>query len=224
MSQENEEIKNKENDVGETLKNPNQIMKAPKSEAEINELILKKLEALEDNQEKLADKINNAPEVVVNTNPNSGFDITKLSLEERQALKEMLSATPDSINRKNKVATLSIRKIYDKYVVAFGKAYLNLVDDQVLQKKVERHYIPVLFFGEDKMIPVDYRDFQLSERVNCEIIDKVVKLEPKIEGEVMSRETGTLVNLVRQEVKTFFKIKLPTGEIIEALDGEFANA
>lgn len=186
----------------------------------LNERILAKLESIESRQDAIEDSLlNNKPDSNINT---SGFDVTKLSLAERQALKEALAFTPDANVKKNNGNTLTLRKIEGKYVIAFGKAYKQLVDDEVLQKKVEREYIKISFFGEEKPSIVSYRDFQLSERVSVEIVEKIAKTIPVSEGQIMSKQTGSLIEANKMVVADSFKIRLPEGDLV-TINGEYAN-
>jgi hypothetical protein len=157
-------------------------------------------------------------------NPESPlpFDLTRLSKEQLQSLKSMLAATPDAQIRKKKNPTVFLRRIDGKMVQDFKRALLALVDDPENRRQVERHVIPVKFFGEDKYVDVLYSLFINSERVQCEVKKSRNEVIEIVEGEVMSAETGRLVDMVKKEVKYWFIVKLPDGEEVE-IEAKVAN-
>lgn len=151
------------------------------------------------------------------------FDITKLSREQIQTLKQMLAATPDTQQRKKSNPKIFLRRIEDKMVADYKRAYIALVNDPENNRKVERHVIPIKFFGEETYQDVLYSQFINSERVACEVIQTRQQVEEYIEGETISRETGLPVEMVRKEVKYWFTVKLPSGETVE-VEARLANA
>lgn len=151
------------------------------------------------------------------------FDVTKLSRDQLQYLKQMLAATPDTQKRKKSNPKVFLRRIDDKIVSDYKRAYLALVNDPENNRKVERHVIPIKFFGESTYQDVLYSQFINSERVACEVIQTRQQVEEYVEGETISRETGLPVEMVRKEVKYWFTVKLPSGETAE-IEARLANA
>jgi hypothetical protein len=151
------------------------------------------------------------------------FDLSKLDRTQLQALKAMLEATPVGVSRKRGNPIVTLRKIDGKIAIDFKRAYLGLVKDHELNREVERHIIPIKFFGDKEFTNMLYKTFIESERVNCEVLDYRQKVEEFEEGQTYSRETGQLVEMVRKEVRTWFNIKLPNGEVVE-IEGRIANA
>lgn len=153
----------------------------------------------------------------------TAFDISKLSKEQIQQLKQMLNATPDSIQRKRENPKVKLRKIDNNIVIDFNNAYLGLVKDPANNREVEKHIIPVKFLGSEEYTPILYSKFINSERVDCEILGIKQKKNEIVEGETISRETGTLVDMIRVQIETTFEIKLPNGEVLE-IPAKMANA
>ncbi len=151
------------------------------------------------------------------------FDITKLSRDQIQQLKAMLNATPDASRRKKENPRVRLRRIDGQFVQDFKNAYLALVEDKENRREVERHVIPVLFIGAKDFTNVMYSRFINSEQVACEVVDFRQKIEEIPEGEVVSRETGTLVEMVRKEMRVWYTVKLPDGSTVE-IEGKVANA
>jgi len=151
------------------------------------------------------------------------FDVKSLSRDQLQTLKAMLNATPDTQKKKKGNPKIFLRRIDDKLICNFKRAYLSLVDDPENNRKVERHIIPVQFFGEKEFKNILYSSFINSERVACEVISTRNKEEEFNEGETVSRETGTLVDMIRKEIRYWFTVKLPNGETTE-IEARLANA
>lgn len=151
------------------------------------------------------------------------FDIGNLTADQLSLLKSQLAVTPERVPTKKKNAITELRCINGKFVAATKNAYLTLVYDPTRMTEVETHKIPVRFAGETDYKDIIYTEFMKSERVACEIMSIRQEESIRIEGEVVQRETGRLVN---QEVKTinyFFTVKLPDGTITE-ITGSAANA
>ena len=153
----------------------------------------------------------------------SAIDITKFSREQLQTLKAMLNATPDNQKRVKTAPRVFLRRIDGKFVCDFKRAFLKLVDDPENNRKVERHVIPIKFFGEKDFTDIKYSDLINSERVACEVMSTRSKIEEFNEGETISRETGLLTEMIRKEQRNWFTIKLPTGETVE-IEAKLANA
>lgn len=151
------------------------------------------------------------------------FDITKLNRDQIQTLKAMLNATPDASTRKKQNPRIRLRRIDGQFVQDFKNAYLALVEDKENRREVERHVIPVQFIGSKEFTNVMYSRFINSEQVACEVIDYRQKVEEIPEGETISRQTGTLVEMVRKEMRVWYTVKLPDGSTVE-IEGKVANA
>jgi hypothetical protein len=151
------------------------------------------------------------------------FDITKLSAEQLQSLKAMLNATPDRAMAKAKNPVVLLRRIGGKIVVDFKNAYLALVFNAERRGDVEEHKIPVLFHGEKEYTDILYRDFMQADQVRTEIIGTRTEETPVVEGEVVSKETGRLTEMVVKVPSYFFTVKLPDMEPFE-LEAKVVNA
>lgn len=150
------------------------------------------------------------------------FDITKMSREQIQSLKQMLASTPDTQTRKKQNPTTALRRIDGKFVEDFKRAYNGLVDDPENNRKVERHIIPIKFFGETEYKAIRYADFINSERVSCEITATRTHTDEIIEGETISRETGMPVEVIRKDIIAWYTVKLPDGSLVE-IKGTVSN-
>ena len=151
------------------------------------------------------------------------FDMGKLTAEQLQLLKSMLAVTPERVATKKANARTFIRTIGGKYVVSTKNSYLALVYDPTRLSEVETHKMPVKFAGEDKFTDVIYTEFMKAERVPCEILRIREEKGRRVEGEVVQRETGKIVEMEVTIVNYFFTVKLPDGTTTE-VDGSAANA
>jgi len=151
------------------------------------------------------------------------FDINSLSREQLQSLKALLNSTPEGQIRESKNPVVTLRKIDGKYIIDFKRAMLGLVKDGETGRDVERHLIPVKFKGEEEFVSVLYSNFINSERVPCEVLSHKEEKKPVVEGQTFSRKRGTMVDMVRTQVISYFTIKLPEGETID-IEGRLANA
>jgi hypothetical protein len=185
----------------------------------------KKKDVVKDISDKLSEapveeqKKENAPEAK-NT---QAFDLATLTPEQLQSLKAMLNATPDTITREKGNPIVTLRRIDDKFVMDFKNAHIALVEDPENNRKVERHFIPVLFQGEEEYVNVLYQTFIDAERVPCEVVQTHTNTKRIVEGQTRSRETGSIVEVVRTEVNNSFTVKLPDGETVE-IQSKLANA
>lgn len=159
----------------------------------------------------------------IKTETPLAFDISKLSKDQLQALKSMLAATPDTGKKKQQKPQIKIRTIDGNIVRDFKNAYLALVRDSVNNRDVERHKIPVKFFGSEEYVDILYSNFMQAEFTVFEVVSTRREIEEIVEGETISRETGTPVDLVVKRIKDFFTIKLPSGELVE-VPAKIANA
>ncbi len=150
------------------------------------------------------------------------FDINKLQPEQLQQLKAMLAVTPDRLSRKKANARTFLRNINGGFVTATKPAYLALVYDATRLSEVETHKIPVKLHNSDKWTDIIYTDFMKADRVPCEILSIREERGRRVEGEVVQRESGRLVEMEVTTVNYFFKVKLPTGEEVE-IEGSASN-
>ncbi len=150
------------------------------------------------------------------------FDIKSLSKEQLQTLKSMLGATPEDRKKVKESPRIRLRRIEGKIVVNFKNAFLALIDDPANLRKVEKHMIPVLYQNETEYVNVLYSTFINSEQIFCKVLGGNSNVKEVIEGETISRETGTLVDVIRKDPVYNFIVELPGGEQI-TIDGKVAN-
>jgi len=151
------------------------------------------------------------------------FDFSKLTAEQIQILQAKLAAQPHKMTRKSKTNVVRLRRIGGKIVSDFKNAYTDLIDDPENNRKLNRHVIPIKFFGEEKYNIMLYSDFINAEQVSCEVMSERKEIEEIIEGEVvMHRESGKLVDMVRRVSHKWYTIKLPSGEVVE-IEARLAN-
>lgn len=150
------------------------------------------------------------------------FDLSKMSREQIQTLKQMLASTPDTQTRKKQNPRIALRQIEGRIIEDFKNSYNGLVDDPANNRKVEKPLIPIKFYGDAQYYPVLYSTFINSDRVSCEVISSRNQTEEVIEGETISRETGMPVEMIRKDMRTWFTIKLPSGEQVE-IEAKVAN-
>lgn len=151
------------------------------------------------------------------------FDLSKLSLDQMQALKQALNATPDSATRKKENPVVQLRTNNGKIVIDFKRAYLGLVEDPENHRQIERHLIPVLLEGERDYINVRYTEFMQYDRIKCEIVSTRKENDDIVEGTVISNETGQPTEMLVKRTKDFFTVKLPDGRRLE-IEAKMANA
>lgn len=154
--------------------------------------------------------------------PAPAIDITQLTTEQLQALKAALSATPDRASTADKAKEVKIRRIGDKYVVDFKRAYLTYMMDETEQRKVETHIIPVKYEGAADFVDVRYKVFMQADQVKCKVLDMQKREVPVTEGETYD-EHDRLVEMVRTEVVYSLLIQTPEGREL-TVDGKVANA
>lgn len=155
--------------------------------------------------------------------PKSTFDLASLTPDDLAILKAKLNATPDRLIRKKGNPIVTMRKLDDKFIVKFKRAYQKQILNEELQKKEEIHIIPVLFYGETEYVDVRWDVFQMSERVKCEVIDMKSREEEVFDGVTVSRETGQEVEMYKKYVRHFFTVQLSETEKVE-IEAEYANA
>lgn len=151
------------------------------------------------------------------------FDLSKLSLDQMQALKQALNATPDSSTRKKENPVVLLRVINGMIVKDFKRAFLGLVEDPENHRQVERHLIPVLLEGQRDYTNMRYTEFMQSERVKAEIISTRKENDDIVEGTVQSNETGRPTEMLVKRTKDFFTVKLADGRTLE-IESKMANA
>lgn len=142
---------------------------------------------------------------VENTMP---FDITKLSLEQLQALKSALNVTPEATKKRKGNIVIKLREIEGKYVVDFSKAYSGLVRDHENMRDVNVLKIKVRFHGETEFQEMLYADFMNSKQKGFEVSNIRVEPEEEVQGEVVSAETGQLVEMVVKNEVRFYTINI----------------
>lgn len=161
-------------------------------------------------------------DIPVSETPAPAIDISNLSQEQLQALKAALSATPDRANTADQAKVVKVRRINDKYVVDFKRAYLTYMLDETEQRKVETHIIPVKLEGAEDFVDMRYKVFMQADRVNCKVKDMQQREVPIVEGETTD-EHGRLVEMVRKEVVYSLVVTTPEGRELN-IDGKVANA
>lgn len=155
------------------------------------------------------------------------FDLANMSPEQLQTLKAMLNVTPDRAQQKRgnirvKIRTISQNEV-PRYIVDFKRARTALAYATETGKEFESHRIEVLLNGDTAYTDMMYPEFMEAERVAVEVISQREEKDTLIEGEVVQRETGKLINKEVNIVKYFYTVKLPDGTTAE-LQGSLANA
>lgn len=183
-----------------------------------------------------------APSAEVANGPSAevpkAFDISTLRPEQLQELKALLLATPDKANVKKTNPIVTLRRFtalskeggqpVARLVTDFKNAFETYVRDDVANTTRETVMIPIHFFGDpaDKWTNVPYKEFIGSDQVRCEVISTRTEPGRIVEGEVLSRETGRIVEREVKTLLTWFTIKLPEGydpNTIE-IEARLANA
>lgn len=150
------------------------------------------------------------------------FDLSQLRPEQLQQLKAMLSATPERSQQERGNPIVTIRRLVtyttdgqeqQRLITHFKNAYNTWVHDELANINKEIVLIPVHFLGDEegKYTNVNYKDFISADSIRCEVISTRTKPGRIIEGEVVSRETGRLVQREIKTLETWFTIKLPEG-------------
>lgn len=164
-----------------------------------------------------------AKKVEVPSTQPAQFDLSSLTGDQLQALKQALNATPDSATRKKENPTVMLRTMNGSVIIDFKNAYLGLVEDPENRRQVERHLIPVLVMGAKDYVSIRYSEFMQLNRVKGEIISTRKESDDRIEGTVTSNETGRPTEMLVKRTKDFFMVKLETGETLE-IEAKMANA
>ena len=151
------------------------------------------------------------------------FDVTKLNYEQLQYLKAALTNIPDRASGKLKNPITKLREMNGNIIVDYKNSYLALLDDPENHRKVEGHMIPVRFLGTEVFVNVRWQDFMHARQIECEIVEHTQKPGVIVEGQVWSKERGTLVEMEVKTMHHFFKVKLPDGQLID-IDGKVSNA
>lgn len=158
----------------------------------------------------------------IKTEETVPFDIKNLTKDQLQALKLMLNATPDNPVKKKGNVVIKLREIDGKIVTNFTKVYFGLVRDHEQMKDISVPKIKVSFHGEEELHEMLYSDFINAPQKRFETTNTRVHREEFIEGEVISAETGQLVDMVRVEETRFYTVVID-GEQVE-LHERLANA
>ena len=151
------------------------------------------------------------------------FDLSKLSPEQLQQLKAMLNSTPDRVVMKQTNPIILLRRYQEKFISEIQNAFTTLQKDDLTNITSEVIMLPVKFIGEDVFVNIPWKDFMNAEQVECEVVS-IRKVEGRIvEGKVVSKETGRLVEREVKTVETYLTVKLPDGNQVE-LEAKIANA
>ena len=151
------------------------------------------------------------------------FDLTKLTVEQVQQLKQLLEATPESAKKRVLKPVTQVRVMGGKYLIDAKKSYMKLKKNTVEGRDELTHFIPVKFFGDKDFTEMDYREVMGADRVKCEIVSTRYEDDSYIEGEpVTHRETGRLTEREVKITTPFYTIKLPNGQTVE-IKGAMSN-
>lgn len=171
---------------------------------------------------KVAAKLHAPPEATPQSQQTAPLNIDDLSEEDIRRLKARFAATPDRIRPEKKFISVRLRKIDGKIVTNFSNAYKALIDDAENNRKVERHMIKIQFFGEKEQVPMLYSEFINAEQIACQVVSQRQEVEEQYEGQVISRQTGRLTDMIRRITHKWYSVKLPSGEVLE-IDGRIIN-
>lgn len=201
--------------IEEEKEQPTELSDSPKPNTEvisnISERLTKTEEVVED-------------EGLIKEKEAPAFDLTSLTAEQLSTLKQMLNATPDRLVKKKGDPIVTMRKLDDKFIVKFKKAYQVMVLDEELQRKVPVLMIPVLFYGEEKYVDIRWDMFhQNAERVKCRVTNILSKTEEIFDGTTISRATGTEVEMYKTVVHNYMTVELPNVGSVD-VEAEFVNA
>jgi hypothetical protein len=153
------------------------------------------------------------------------FDLTKLSLEQIQNLKEVLNAAPERMKRKIDKPVVELKHVNGAIVVGMKQSFLAIVDDPILQKKVEKHIVPVLLQGSTGYVNMRLQEFRKLPMVEAEILSTRTEDDSYIEGEVFSAERKVMVEMLVKKNKYFFTVKVKgRADAPFEIEGEMANA
>ena len=144
--------------------------------------------------------------------PPPSFDITRLSPDQLQELKEQLDNIAPRSNRPMGKPIVRLRKYDDKFIVDFQNAFNTWIKDERANMNVETIMIPVKFLGSNEFVNIAWRDFMNADQVPCDVISR--RSEPKeiVDGPpVRNRATGQLTESVVRRLKETFVVRLPAG-------------
>jgi hypothetical protein len=150
-----------------------------------------------------------AEEVMQSETPLA-FDISKLSTDQLQQLKQALAVTPDTRRRTKANPVITMRRMDGDLIVDHKpNAFKAVVFDSINRRDVEKFMLPVKFLNKPEWTDVGWQEFMEAERVNCEVVS--VRHDPQeiVEGETISRETNQPVEMVKTIIHDWFTIKLP---------------
>lgn len=163
------------------------------------------------------------------------FDISSLRPEQLQQLKAMLTSTPERAAVKQSNPVVTLRRFVtvsqegeekSRIITGFRNAYNTWVKDEQLNANVEQVMIPVHFLddAEGKYVNVNYKDFINSQQIRCEVIATRNKEGRIVEGEVLQRSTGRIIEREIKTLQTWFTVKLPEGTTPSTVEIEAAIA
>lgn len=173
--------------------------------------------------------------------PMPAFDISRLSVEQLQALKGALEGVPLTKARKKGNPIVKLRRMEGRFVVDFKNCFTAMRKDVNTEITSEVVIIPVRFMDEKghgevevkegKTVPkfthVVWKDFMNADQVKCEVVSTRRVPGSLVEGEVESNERpGVMVEMEVRTIQDFFTVKLPEGSPVPTveIEGKIANA
>lgn len=174
-------------------------------------------------QEESQQQEENEQQATPQEQTSAPFDLSQLSQEQLQQLKEMMNQTPDRIKTKKENPKVRLPIVNGKRVINFSKAYLRGVYDPERGGTRERQHIDIQFEGEKEMTTVLYRDFMQSPREEAEIVSIETQNDGGVVGETWSKEKQAPVEMRIDGKKEFFNLKTQDGKELK-LSARLVNA
>lgn len=144
--------------------------------------------------------------------PAPAFDITKLSTDQLQTLAEQLQYVPRRQRARGNMI-IKLRTMSGKIIIDIGTCYMKTVTDTKTNTTAEVPMLPVKFLGAatDDFEDVVWRDFMNADQIKCEVVKQTQEPDRIVEGEVVSKASGQLVEMEVKIIRHFFEVKLPEG-------------